>query len=49
MPLTLQDVVTALVVFLGPVLEATRAEFPMLYHWSPGGPWHTPDLGSSTE
>ena len=47
-PLSLQDVVTALVVFLGPVLEATRAESPMLYHWSPGGPWQTPVLGSST-
>lgn len=46
--LSLQNVVTALVVFLGPVLEATRAESPMLYHWSPGGPWQTPDLGSST-
>jgi hypothetical protein len=44
---SLQDVVTALVVFLLPVLEAARAESPMLCHWSPGGPWQTPVLGSS--
>jgi hypothetical protein len=47
-PLSLQDVVTVLVVFLGPVLEAIRADSPMLHHWSPGGPWQTPVLGSST-